>query len=256
MFKQAKDALDNKQYEEAIQLFLEIIKTDSQNALAHADLAMALYKSKRWDEARKSCDDALSLDPNTPIPHVVLAYLSYLENKDNDLCYQFAKTAYDLAPELPETLSCFGFALLLRNETEQAVPLLEKALPLSTAQWEIRNNLSIAYRKLGQFDKTFYETLYLLKHKRSVHLIARLVTSFLAMKQLRYPTIIILSICLLGGVFGLVNLLIVPIVYLSIAIMLGGYGIFQKETRSTSVSIVLISLLLFILVILIFQSQV
>ena len=256
MFKQAKDALDNKQYEEAIQLFSEIIEADTQNALAHSELAMALYMSKRWDEARESCNDALSLDPNMPIPHVVLAYLSYLEDKDNDLCYQFAKEAYDLAPELPETLACFGFALLLRNETEQAIPLLEKALPLSTAQWEIRNNLSIAYGRVGQLDKTFHETLYLLKHKRSVRLIVRLIMSFLTMKQSLYPSIIVLFLCLFGGILGFVNLLIIPIIYLSITTIFGMYGIFQKEIRSAGVSLILISLFLFIAVILIYQSHV
>ncbi len=59
----AEDALRNKNYESAIKQYSELIKTDPTVPDYHANLATALYYSRRFDEALVAMDAAIKLKP-------------------------------------------------------------------------------------------------------------------------------------------------------------------------------------------------
>jgi tetratricopeptide (TPR) repeat protein len=63
-------------YEEAISIWKEVPKESSHYAVAQNDVASALIQLKRFDEARKSLQEALRLDPNNGLFKNNLAWLN------------------------------------------------------------------------------------------------------------------------------------------------------------------------------------
>ena len=248
MLNDAKNALDNQDYENAAQLFFTVIKTDPQNDLAHQGLGYALYKSNRLEESQQYCETAIELNPNLPMPYVILSYINYKKREDFEKCYQLAEKAYALAPDLPETLACFGFTSLLLNKNEQAVKFLQRALSISPSEWEIHNNLSIAYTRLNKFEEAYRETLVIYKLKPSLKMGIMLMLSFMAIDRVIKSSRVILF----GSIFAALlltssSLLLIPAIYASLMLVGGIYALMQKSTKAGIITI-LLALVIYLIV--------
>ena len=59
----AEQAVRNREYQQAVSRYLELIEVNSENGAYHYNLALAYLRSDRIDEARQSADRALDLNP-------------------------------------------------------------------------------------------------------------------------------------------------------------------------------------------------
>jgi tetratricopeptide (TPR) repeat protein len=184
MLDDAQKALVSRDYAGAARLLSAAIKNDPQNALAYQYLAFALYKIGDLEAAKRNCEITTKLNPNLPLPWVVLSYLSYKEEMDIEKSSELAQKAYALAPNHPEVLTCLGFVNLLMKEDEQAVRVLEEAVSSDPRIWDAWNNLSIAYMHLGKRRNALRATFELFKQRPSLSTGIWLFASFMALREI------------------------------------------------------------------------
>jgi len=239
MLDKANKALDDKQYREAVRIFSDLLKNDPNNPLIYQGLAKAFYKLELLDESKRSCEKAIELNPDLPLPYATLSYIAYKHSGDIEQCYELAKKAYSLAPDLPEVLECFGFACLLKDQNEDGVRHLENALPNSPSKYETLNNLSISYARLNRFEEAYRYTLLMYNIRPSFKMLIRIAIAFMALTRVR----IIASIILISSFFGSIFfhspwILIIPFFYAVVLMIIGTYSILQKSTKAGIFSIV------------------
>jgi Flp pilus assembly protein TadD len=89
---------DQERYDEAIHQFLKAVELNPQNAVYHANLAVAYHDNNMPDQALDAYKQAIALDPKDTTSRLNLGHLySSLEDKDNARdCYQ---QVIALAPE-------------------------------------------------------------------------------------------------------------------------------------------------------------
>ena len=81
-------------------IFDNAIAVNPKNPGTFVTRGVYLHRVKRYNEAIKSYEDALALDPNSMGAHYNLG-LAYLETKQYDLANQHAQLAYGLGAPLP-----------------------------------------------------------------------------------------------------------------------------------------------------------
>jgi len=81
--KKADDALAQKNYEEAVKQFSELVKTNPNIPEVYANFATALFYSGRYDEALAAIDKAIQLKPGTYENHKK-AIIAQKENAQNE----------------------------------------------------------------------------------------------------------------------------------------------------------------------------
>ncbi len=238
MLTEAKKALDNKDYAEAIRLYSLVIEAEPKNELAYQGLADALYKSNKLAEARNYCEMAIKLNPNLPSIYVTLCYVNYKLGNKAEECYQLAEKAYTLAPNMTETLACFGFACLLLNKNEQSIKLLQEALNIDSSEWDVRNNLSIAYSRLNRFEEANDEILAMYRLKPSIQIGIKLILAYGSLKKVKTVTRVVLFGCILFSlIFNSTVLLIVPAIYAALILLSGIYALSRNLLRIGIVTI-------------------
>ena len=88
---EANKALKNKKYDEAIQIYKEILKTRNV-AEIHYNLGLVLKIQNKLDSAEKSFSKSISLKSNFVLAHYQLGNTKYKLNKfdESEICYQKA----------------------------------------------------------------------------------------------------------------------------------------------------------------------
>lgn len=88
---EANEALKNKKYDEAIQIYKEILKTRNV-AEIHYNLGLVLKIQNKLDSAEKSFSKSISLKSNFVLAHYQLGNTKYKLNKfdESEICYQKA----------------------------------------------------------------------------------------------------------------------------------------------------------------------
>ncbi len=98
-----------------------------------------------------SFERALELDPQ-------IAGIPYQEGLDRARAGEFADAegwlwiARMFRPEHVQTLSCLGDVLRSLGRAEEALPLLEQAVALAPASWEVHSDLALVLRDLGRLE--------------------------------------------------------------------------------------------------------
>lgn len=110
----------------------------------------------KWEEALKVWEELLNLQPNSAL---VLNKIGVCLAETGDLvkAEDAFKRALAIDPSLPQALSNLGNIELTRRNARAAVDLYQQALKIDPDYAIARKNLSIAYKKLGQIDKSVAE---------------------------------------------------------------------------------------------------
>lgn len=111
-----------------------------------------------WDEAVKSFDKTISLDPNQPEPRLFLADL-LVSLHENEMAYAQIDTAVRLDPLNAFSHCLKGWVLFATHKYDLAILSFDKSL-----EWEPRITLShrclwTIYHKKGEYEKAFEHAL-------------------------------------------------------------------------------------------------
>ncbi|HSC68121.1 MAG TPA: tetratricopeptide repeat protein [Cellvibrio sp.] len=108
-------------------------------------MAITAQSNNKGDEALVWYEKAIALNPNMPAALNNLAWL-YYERKD-PRAVEYAKKAYDLAPNTAPIVDTYGWILVEKGELEKGVELLTKAAELDPASKEISDHLQDAKKR-------------------------------------------------------------------------------------------------------------
>jgi tetratricopeptide (TPR) repeat protein len=154
----AQSCLWAKKYDCALEQFRQIQTQDPNSAAAHMLSGEALDGLARTPEAISEFEAALKIAPREPEVNFGLGYLHWkLSQFDEATKYFNAELAID--PNHPQALAYLADIAFKNNESEKALPLLQKVV-------KQRNDIRIAYVDLGAIltqQKRYTEALAALK---------------------------------------------------------------------------------------------
>ena len=167
MIQSAKNAYDSGKFIDALELYRQIYEKDSQDFEALEGLARSCNKLKKYEDGRKYCHLALSLNDSLAWPHCVLSYINHVLGQ-RDESKNEAALALRISPDQWEPNYLWGTLLFLENKDDEAILFLEKASSIDPNNWYVYNSLSIVYGKNRELPKHYYalKQMYRLKPTR------------------------------------------------------------------------------------------
>jgi tetratricopeptide (TPR) repeat protein len=142
--KNAKNALDSGQFEEAATQYRRALEINPSNEDAHFGLAMAMARLGREDEAVQEYGEALRLMPNYAEVHNNLGNLLAKQGKLTEAIEHF-QTALKINPDYASAFNNLGTVLARQGLFDQAKESFEKAVKASpgyaAAHYNLGNSL-------------------------------------------------------------------------------------------------------------------
>jgi tetratricopeptide (TPR) repeat protein len=232
-------------YQGALRLYLERARDHPEDISTIQKIAECHYRLGNYDGALDSSRAAIAIDTQLAVPHTILAYVYYHRGKHDDSVAE-AQKAYGLAPELPDTLDCYGTILLAGGRISDAIPLLEKAVELEPSRLSARTNLSIAYKVNKNRKKYLEQTWLAFKIKPSAAYGLRLLDAY----QLRYAVPLSLMVTAAMGIAIIfkIKLLLLPPAYVALRGLWISYQ-FARDRKLRMASVHFAAYLLFAILI-------
>lgn len=125
--------------EEFLQSWIEKFPKSKNASLM---MAVTAQGKSNVDDALAWYEKTVELNPNVPVAWNNLAWL-YYERKD-PRALEFAKRAYEMAPNIAPIVDTYGWILVEAGELEQGIELLTKAVQLDPESKEIADHLKEA----------------------------------------------------------------------------------------------------------------
>ena len=129
-FQRGALAMHNGRIADAEQSFREAVKLAPKLPEAHLDLALALEREGKSDEAIGSLGKAIELDPKLPSAHMFLGIFLYQANRRDEAIAALGKELA-LDPKNGEAMMWMGIVQLAAGRPELAVGPLDRAAELS-----------------------------------------------------------------------------------------------------------------------------
>jgi Flp pilus assembly protein TadD len=135
-----------------------------ESEIVLSDIGKVMDISGRRPEARQAYEAYLRVNPNNAEILNNLAYLMAETNADLDQALQYAQRARGLSPGLGEISDTYGWILLKKGLTEQALPVLQELVSRVPTNASYRYHLAKAYAQKGDNAKASGELREALKH--------------------------------------------------------------------------------------------
>jgi tetratricopeptide (TPR) repeat protein len=107
----ANRLLEQKDYQKALQTYLDLLQEHPNDGKIYQWIAKCYYELKKYNEAFSASNEAIKLDKNLYIPHLILAYIS-VDRGDLENAVLEARHAYGSSPDVEEVSNCYGGLLL------------------------------------------------------------------------------------------------------------------------------------------------
>jgi len=149
----------NRQSDAVIFLNKEL-KKNKKNIIAHLSLAGIYGQKNNVNEAKKHYKAILAEQPDNVVALNNLALLYH--QKNNPQALLLAEKAYELAPDTAAILDTYATVLVAQGDVVKGINLLERAVSLTPAAYDLQYNLAKAYALNGMHDqaiKTLNEIL-------------------------------------------------------------------------------------------------
>jgi tetratricopeptide (TPR) repeat protein len=144
------------QYAQAEQEYRGALLLDSQNADLLVSLATALYQQKKYDDSAAACREALRLNPDHDLGHMVLgAALGGKSDWDDELTEE--REALRLNPNDDAAHVNLGKALTGRGDLDGGIAEYREALRLNPRDETAHNDLAISLASKGDTDGAISE---------------------------------------------------------------------------------------------------
>ena len=131
------------------------IKSNPKDLRTRRVLALAYLKVGNIDLAI-SHHEALAQEPSRDV--VIINNLAGLYHRRGDKrAFEYAKRAYDLAPNQPQTIDTYGWMLVQKGDVKQGLDLLRNAQARSDSQPDIGFHIAVALDALGRHKEALRE---------------------------------------------------------------------------------------------------
>ncbi len=186
---------EQKDYQQALQIYLDLLRQYPDNGEIYQWIAKCYYELKNYDEAFSASKEAIRLDRNLSLPHLILAYISVHQGNLEDAALE-AQDAYNLSPEVDEVSNCYGALLLSTGKLDESIAVLRHTLELHPNSILAHQNLATAYRKKKDY-KRYTEAMRLVyKHNPNLLNAIKLLVAY----QQRYA--FLLSLIVFSALIG------------------------------------------------------
>ena len=126
IYEKAQNSLRQKKYSEALELFRQVDGDKENSVSAVIGMAKCLYGLNRFSEACIKCQEALTIEPNNPSAHALLADV-YEGLGDLQKSREEGRLAYTIDPNSPWALTVYGTQLVEDKRIDEGIQILEKA---------------------------------------------------------------------------------------------------------------------------------
>lgn len=114
--------------------------------------ATTLFENQRYDQAARICEATIRIRPYHVPSHLLLARSYHAAGKDDSAIPRY-RTLLNLSPNHVEGLTELAAIYRRRNESDQAVTLLERAFECTGGREDIALALAMAWEEVGDFDR-------------------------------------------------------------------------------------------------------
>jgi Flp pilus assembly protein TadD len=135
-------------WKDSVTLFQHALAVDSENALAHMNLGVALTERGELDRAVAHLEESLRIKPGQAEGENALGN-AWLERGDPDRAAEHYAAALRLVPDYAVALNNLGFALAQKGRYAEAIPYYERALRIDDRHALAENNLGVALARTG-----------------------------------------------------------------------------------------------------------
>ena len=206
----ADNLLKQKKYQSALQIYLDILHQYPSDGKVYQGIAQCYYGLNKYPDAFSASNEALKLDPNLAIPHLILAYTYHNQGQFNKALAE-AQKAYDLSPELDDVSNCYGALLLGSGKLDASISVLKHTLEIHPESVLAHQNLAVAYREKRESKKYVEEMRLAFKYRRTLLSAVQLLIAY----QQRYA--FFLALLILAALFGALLtksriLLVIPVI--------------------------------------------
>jgi tetratricopeptide (TPR) repeat protein len=162
LFGKAQKAVDEKKYDEAVDLFTRLVTADEKDFQAWTELGTAQLMKNNMDEAEKDYRRAIQERPTFMLAFLNLGRLLSVQKK-YEAAIEPLTEAVKLSATSPEANFMLGEAYLQIKKGSKAVPYLTDAAKLGKAEAHLR--LATLYNAAGMKDKAALEYEEFLKKR-------------------------------------------------------------------------------------------
>jgi tetratricopeptide (TPR) repeat protein len=136
-----------KRFDEALEAFKKVLRTDPGAKKAHFGAGSMLVRQGRYDEALTHFQEVMRLDPLMPKAHLAAGRV-YLKQGDLQKAIEAFQDALNIEAS-PQAYMSIGQVLMRQKNYDEAVQELRKALRLDPQLVAARTLLAQAYQKQG-----------------------------------------------------------------------------------------------------------
>ncbi len=162
IFKRAQSAIDAKKYDDAVNLFLQVVTKDPQDFQAWTELGTVYLMQKKNPEAENAYQKAIEIRPEFALANLNLGRVRVSDKKYEDAIGPLTKVT-ELQPTNSEAFYLLGEAYLQTKKGSKAVVYLTEAGKLGKSEAHLR--LATLYNAVGMKDKAALEYEEYLKKK-------------------------------------------------------------------------------------------
>ncbi|WP_319558054.1 tetratricopeptide repeat protein [Thiomicrorhabdus sp.] len=156
-------ATQQEQFDQAVDLYNQVLKIDPNHEQALASQAMVFYRTQRFDDYVDNMHRLLKLDPENVDALNGLGYFYVEQNKNLNQARTLLDKALQLEPDNYYVLDSMGWLLYRHKDFKQARSYLEKSFAIQQDE-EVLIHLIRVYWQLGDHSKA--ERLWKKFHKQ------------------------------------------------------------------------------------------
>lgn len=125
--EEAQEARRNRKYKKAIELYMQVINEDSNNASAYSGAGLTYAYLNENDKALSMANKALQIDTNQPLAHIALGAIHHSKGEMEQFKFEVEK-AFNLDPFFYEVGCTYAKMLVSEKRIDEALPVFEKII--------------------------------------------------------------------------------------------------------------------------------
>ena len=138
-------------YDNELNLWLEVLRSQPHNSMAHQNVGAFLEKQGNDDAAIGQYREAVRLDAKAAQAHYQLALLLYKKGAYDESANHFAEAARILPLRSVKMQNDIAVALYMAGRNDQAIEAFRDALAIDSRFWPAYRNMGTALQKAGKF---------------------------------------------------------------------------------------------------------
>ena len=136
----------------AVELARKAVQLDENEPRSYEALAIALFQSRKPDEAERAAERVVELDPNYASGYVELGNARHFKG-EHDKAVEFYRQAHKLDPQFDLALQFLGRALLALGRFDEAEAAFKRRLALAPRSDMTRFYLASLYGRTGRHEE-------------------------------------------------------------------------------------------------------